>query len=242
MGLFLERDFDDAPTHLKFGHLCEELQPHVRYVVPHRWRGLLGGQSLATYNQLMKVGVNPAQHGVMDIFSQHLTIEYAAGEHIAVLIPPCVLLGKTAGHIYNALHQALGTEFDVEKLRTLSETTLILLIDNADSAASNRKAMLFAARAYGANVLYFPNRCLVHQLFRGTIVILERMELVKDMSCLHSVFRITGRRDQFRRALARVVSELDFQDGVEPPPDDCPHRAQNKLILDSLLLDRALRQ
>ena len=102
--------------------------------------------------------------------------------------------------------------------------------------------MLYAAGEYGPRVLCWANRCVVHQLFRGSIVISERTDLVKDMSSLASVFRISSRRDQFRRAVTQVLREhLDYRDGVQPPAEDHPSRVQNKHVLTSLLLDRALR-
>ncbi len=41
------------------------------------------------------------------------------------------------------------------------------MVDCADSASNNRKAIKYLSLYSGQGVLTFGNRCLVHQLFRG---------------------------------------------------------------------------
>ena len=68
---------------------------------------------------------------------------------------------------------------------------------------------------------------------------LQKFDLLRDLSALGSVLRIGGRQDQFRRALARLVSIWAYNEGVPPPPEDRAHRLRDKLILNELLLDRS---
>eukprot|EP00975_Prorocentrum_lima_P067156 12913283-Prorocentrum_lima.AAC.1 len=53
--------------------------------------------------------------------------------------------GKRVGHITQALESAAGGLFSQESLEKLSKR-LILIVDNVDSASSNRKATLLLAK------------------------------------------------------------------------------------------------
>jgi len=104
--------------------------------------------------------------------------------------------------------------------------------------------MMYFGRNSGPNTLYYPSRCIVHQLFRSVITILEKLDLVRSLFALTNVLRIAGRQDPFRRALARVIStpgNLEYHAGVQPPPPDSPHRVHNSLLLDKLLVERAIQ-
>ena len=238
--LFIERSFDTTPVHLSFGHLAEQLRPHARYIVPRRWRDHLG-QVLATYEDLIRFGVKPSQHGVLDVMVQHMVIEHGGGR-VEVLMPARVMFGPQAGHTYVALQSALGYAWSTEALSALHKV-IVILADNGDSASSNRKAMLFLGKHAGARIIYIANRCLVHQLFRGVVTILERIGLVKDLTSFTGVFKIAGRQDQFRRAVASIVSsKIHYARGLAPPGDDVPHRRHGRRILVVLIRDRVLRK
>ena len=42
----------------------------------------------------------PTQHGVVDIVAMKLVVEFGAGDHVGVVVPPRLMLGKRAGHIF----------------------------------------------------------------------------------------------------------------------------------------------
>ena len=80
-------------VHVTFGHLAEFLRPHARYVVPNKFRDTLG-KTLATQNEMFALGLSTSQHGVMDIFVQHMLVQYSTGQHLVLVVPPRVMLGK----------------------------------------------------------------------------------------------------------------------------------------------------
>ena len=73
------------------------------------------------------------------------------------------------------------------------------VIDNGDSAAQNRKAMLYIGKHAGDAFFCFANMCCVHQLFRSVATCLERLELVRPMYALTNVMKLASRQDQMRR-------------------------------------------
>ena len=62
------------------------------------------------------------------------------------------------------------------------------------------------------------------------------------MNSFGSVFRISGRQDAFRRALAAIAAGMNYYDAVDPPATDAPHRVRDRMILETLLLNRTLRR
>lgn len=139
--LFIERSWDDTPCHMAFGQLSEAVAPSARFVLPLNEREKIG-KGLASFKDCLKFGIPLAQHGVVDVFAQTCVVEAGPGLLFEAVVPARVLLGKTAGHVHRAVQTALDGQFNSVALAKLAKN-LILLIDNADSAASNRKAMFF---------------------------------------------------------------------------------------------------
>ena len=169
--MLIERSFDDTPSHQAFGQLAEIVAPSARYILPRRHRQL-AGKSLASYKELMKLGIPKAQHGILDILSESIVIDVDVGEYWQLLIPPLILLGKSSGHVFRALETALDGMFSQGALMQLDKD-IVFVIDNADSASGNRKAMLLFGKTMDDNILYWANRCIVHQVHRCVIVVLE---------------------------------------------------------------------
>ena len=115
------------------------------------------GQAVVDPAKLLQLGVPPAQHGIVDIVATKLVVELAEGDHVEVLVPPRLILGKRAGHIFHAVTSTACHDRSMEKLKTLVDV-LILVVDNADSATANRKSMMYFGKNCGPNTLYFPNR------------------------------------------------------------------------------------
>ena len=158
-----------------------------------------------------------------------------------LLGPPRIMLGKTAGHVHEALETTLNALWSSEKLQALGKA-IVFIADTGDSASANRKAMLFFGKHAGERVLCVAGRCLVHQLFRGVVTILERVDLVKDFSSVANVVRISARQDTLRRAIARIVdTSLVYEAGIAPPADDAPHRQRSRKLLDALVNERTAR-
>ena len=112
--LFAERSFDDTPAHLSFGMLSEFIAPIAKYVVPAKYRDIVG-KSFADYKQILPLGIPAAQHGILDIFAERLVVEYGCGSLVEVLLPPRVMMGKKAGHIYRALQTSAGGSWSIEE-------------------------------------------------------------------------------------------------------------------------------
>lgn len=109
----------------------------------------------------MSLGAPIAQHGVVDMFIETVTIEVSPTEHIEVLVPARVLLGKKAGYVVRALEIAI----DALSLRALQKLDrVILLVDNADSASSNRKAMHYLSKEPCAVIDHHLRRDLLSSL------------------------------------------------------------------------------
>ena len=243
--LFIERSFDDTPLDCPFGLLSEYLTPVARYVVPYQYRDLLG-KSYASYSEVLSVGIPPRmRHGVVDIFQESITVDAGAGKHFHLLAPPRVLLGKKAGHIFRALQSTLDSYLSVEALAALGKTVIILVL-NGDSASSNRKAMLYFARSASSSTLVFSSRCIVHQLFRAVITVLERLELVRPMFALTNVLNLSSRQDTLRRAVCAVVTtnfdyELVEDDHALASDESSEHRQHTRLLVDQLFTERKVR-
>ena len=103
-----------------FGHLAEFLRPHARYVVPNKFRDTLG-KTLATQNEMLALGLPTSQHGVMDIFVQHMLVQYSTGQHLVLVAPPRVMLGKTAGHILNTIDSVLGSRWSLQRFAEMDK-------------------------------------------------------------------------------------------------------------------------
>jgi hypothetical protein len=169
-----------------------------------------------------------------------MMIDLGRGEKYDVRCPPRIMLGKKAGNLYRALQTSLGGQFSNEALLQFGKQ-LVLLIDNGDSASSNRKAMLYLGGQLASSVLHFSNRCVVHQLFRSIVVVLERLDLIRSLYALTNVLNIASRRDQFKRAIVYVVRSLDYHRGLTPPPHDAPHRVRTQVLISQLLIERGVR-
>ena len=119
-------------------------------------------------------------------------------------------------------------------------------MDCADSASSNRKAALYAAlQSNPKKLLCFAPRCMVHQLFRSIVTVLERLSVLKSLFAITSILNIAHRQNQFRRALVTIVADdlkTEYHQGLAPPPADSLHRQQSRELVSRLLIDRASRK
>ena len=63
---------------------------------------------------------------------------------------------------------------------------MVFLSDVADSASTNRKCMHVMGKALPDNVLYWPQRCIIHQVFRciDAASALHLVESIKSAGCL----------------------------------------------------------
>lgn len=241
--LFLERSWDDTPIHVSFGQLAEQIAPFAKYVVPGLHRAGVG-RSLVSYDDCMSRGIPMAQHGIADVFAEHVVMESSPGEAVKVLVPIRIMLGKTAGHIFNALQTTLRSSWSHDSLSQL-DRELILVVDSADSASANRKAVMYFGKHAPENALCFGNRCSVHQLQRCLFAVLERLKMTSNMVCLTNTLVVSGRQNQFRKAIATIVAgdlETNYFGGLEPPAIDAPHRQHSRNLVDKLLLERSWRR
>ena len=239
--LFIERSFDDTPAHLSFGQLAEVIAPIAKYAVPSRFKEL-AGKSFAECKEVMVLGVPAAQHGVLDLFVEQITVEYGPGRKTHIMIPPRIMLGKKAGYVYNALQTTAGGAWSLEKLSAMTDK-FILMVHNGDSASSNRKAMLYIGKESPSHVLCVANRCLIHQLFRSISVVLNREQLDTSVRSLTSVLHISTRIDQLRRAVAVVLRRsFVYHRGLQPPSPETEHRQHSKFSMQKLLLERTIRE
>ena len=91
-----------------------------------------------------------------------------------------------------------------------------------------------------------PSDPLPRGASEGVLVVLEHFSVLKDLNALGSVFRISTRQSQFRRALAELVrTELVYhgeEEGLDVPAPDAPRRLRDAALLRQLLLDRATRR
>ena len=143
--LFLERCYDDTPVPLAFGQLAEKIAPFARFIVPIHMRESVG-KALVNYQECTHYGVPVAQHGILDIFQQRVCLDFGPGEHVEALVPARILLGKSAGHVFNAVQSALGHAWSIEKLAELAKD-IILVVDCADSDSTNRNLFCLQLRS-----------------------------------------------------------------------------------------------
>jgi hypothetical protein len=111
-------------------------------------------------------------------------------------------------HFMKGLETAWGGRWSTTSLIS-SEQEPILLVDVADSASPNIKAMKHVGKFLAECphlILYWAQRCIVHQMFRAIIKVLERLCIVKSLFCLSNVLHITSKADAFRRAVILALS------------------------------------
>ena len=239
--LFAERSFDDTPAHLSFGMLSEFIAPIAKYVVPAKYRDMVG-KSFADYKQIMALGIPAAQHGILDIFAERLVVEYGCGSVVEVMLPPRVMMGKKAGHIYRALQTSAGGSWSIEEFNAMSGN-IIILVYNGDSASSNRKSLLYFGKVAAHHVWVFANRCLIHQPFRSVSVVLEKVALARPVKCLTNVFGISHRMDQFRHAVQQELKDnWRYHSGLNPPDENSAQRQHSRYLVDKLLVERTVRE
>ena len=237
---FIERCFDDTPLHMDFGHLSEQLSPLAKFVVPARFCNLVG-KTMASASEFLKYGIPHGQHGVVDFFAQVVTVQHARGQGFTLVLPARVMSGKKAAHIVEALETADGSSFSIQEIKKLGND-LMLLVDVCDSASSNRKATCYIGLQTPANCLYWPMRCSVHQVFRAIVGVLERLGVMKQLFCLTNVLRIASRQETLKRAIVTVIKRhVDYQSGPAPPSEDSPTRSRSRLIVDTLLWRRNVK-
>ena len=127
------------------------------------------------------------------------------------------------------MQSAVNHAWPIEKLTEIGKE-IIILVDCADSASANRKAALYAAARSHRKVLCFAARCMVHQLFRTMVTILERLSVLKSLFAITNILHIAHRQNQFRRALVTIVAgdlSTEYHQGLAPPSADTLHRQQS---------------
>ena len=135
------RCWDDTPAHMSFGALSEDIAPCARYYVPDRLRKTFG-KCLATWKESLVLGIKPTNHGVLDLFVQHMTFVSADGQGFSFLLPPRVLRHKTAGIIFAAVDSVADSLLSTESILRMSDRMpLVFILDVADSVSANRKAI-----------------------------------------------------------------------------------------------------
>jgi hypothetical protein len=182
------------------------------------------------------------QHGVVDIMAQSMTVVQGEGRGFSLALPARIMSGKCANSVLESLESILNGSWALEQIKA-SGKQLILLVDVADSATANRKAMNFIGQSLaGSHVLYWPQRCGVHQSFRAVVRVLQRMDVMKKLFCLTNVLHVSSRQMSLRRAVAVIVERnIDYRVGLAPPPEDTPHRAHSRGVLKALLWRRRVR-
>jgi hypothetical protein len=160
-----------------------------------RWVGVWGSPQ-----DLLTLGTRKADNGIADVMVQSINVQHGHGKTLQLLVPPRVMRGKTASHIFSALEGALDGDWSLATLQAqTAEGKLVLLVDVADSASANSKAMQFIGSSLGQGlgndlILYWPQRCAIHQVFRGMVSILECLEVFKRLFCITSVLAVTSRQ------------------------------------------------
>ena len=96
--LFIERSYDDTPVALSLGQLAEKIAPFAKFIVPAHMRESIG-KAILDYQECTHFGVPIAQHGILDIFQQRFCCDFGPGQHVEVIVPARVMLGKSAGHV-----------------------------------------------------------------------------------------------------------------------------------------------
>jgi hypothetical protein len=241
--MFLERGWDETPLHVDFGHLSEDIAPFARFFVSGNAAAYLG-KTLASWSDTLSLGLPRASHGVVEICVQTLTVQFGPGHGYSLPLPLRVMSGKTSNHVFEALQTLAGGKWDIEALLA-SPCELLLLIDLADSASSNRKCTAFVAEQLrGSKVLYWPQRCMIHQTFRGAVRVLKRFNVLKKLCCLSNVLHVSNRQLSLKRAIVEVVrAKLNYQVGLlQPPPEHAVHRVHQRLLTDRLVWRRKVKE
>ena len=207
---YIERSFDDTPVHVDFGNLSEDLCPFVRFFVPHRHVGAVG-KTMVEYKEATLFGVPRHQHGIIDIMAQSVAVQCHGHRASELALPPRVMQGKTAAHVFQCMETMCDGKVGLDGILSLAPG-LLLLVDVADSASSNRKAMkVMGIKTAGTSILYWPQRCSVHQCVRGVIRLLQKEENIQKLFCVTNVLHITSRQEAMKRAIIQVVcSSLYF--------------------------------
>ena len=73
--------------------------------------------------------------------------------------------------------------------------------------------MLFLGKAAGPTVLYVANRCVVHQLYRTIVVVLQRLDLIVNLYALSPMFLISPLGEMNVSALCTHCAPFG-----QPPP------------------------
>lgn len=182
--VYIERSFDDTPVHIEFGQLAEELAPVARFLVPPNLRQAAGA-ALASWSEACGLNLPKRAHGIVDVVVQTVTCANNPGSCFEMSMPPRVMTGKTVAHIVAATESALDGGWSIDSVAGLRNNIrrLVLLVDLADSAKSNRKAMEYVgSKLKGVDgVMYFAQRCSVHQLIRGVVRVLERFKVIQSL-------------------------------------------------------------
>lgn len=107
-----------------------------------------------------------------------------------------------------------------------------------------KKAMAsFLTRFSGKpNILYWPQRCMVHQIFRTITMVLERIDCIRPLSCVSSVLHLATRQAALAASITHLVkARFRYLPGMQPPPDDAPSRLYAQAVCTHLLLNRVVR-
>ena len=185
--------------------LAEAIAPFAKHVVPHSVAARIG-KPLASWSELLVFFCIPrSQHGVLDLAAQTLELQVGGHPWVEMILPPRVMLGKTANHTFQSLETMADGLFSVEKLKQVPDER-VLVVDVADSAAPNRKEMHFTGQVFvGSKVYYYPQRCVIHLSVRGIIRMLSRLVVIKCLFCVTNVLSIANRQEALKIAIFVIV-------------------------------------
>ena len=179
---------------------------------------------------------------MLDLTAQ--TLELQVGGHLwaEMILPPRVMLGKTANHGFQSLETMADGLVSVERLKQVHHKR-VLVVDVGDSAAPNRKQMHFTGQGFaGSKVYYYPQRCVIHQAVRGIIRMLVRLGVINCLFCVTNVMSIANRQEALKRAIFVIVdANLDYRE-TEPAPEHEPHRVHQRALALSLVWRRKTSQ
>lgn len=130
--------------------------------------------------------------------------------------------------------------------------TFLSTVSNSRCRCHGKRSEVFdlrsseATQVIGANlpdnVLYFPGRCMIHQIFRSIVQVLEKYQFMRQLFCVTQVFQAQSHKERILKSL-RVVVDHDFTAGggfiLGDPPERC--RRSEQWLVRHLLWRRQFR-
>ncbi len=115
-----------------------------------------------------------------------------------------------------------------------------MLVDTADAAGPNRKAMASIGCEVPPNVLYLPLKCLIHQVFRAIVTVLSAFAVMQDTFALVKVMHVQSKKEVLLKALREQI-DVDLSTGYFIGVDPPANRTCEKWLVESLLWRRQFR-